>query len=104
MDGENNSDNEPENIMATALPVAPLPPNVDLFAPPATGEEYLARVRHEASKNQTVVADIDLKKFLFLFFLIICLKFSNFIHIQSVQLYRRHPVYVKKGVLVLITS
>jgi len=61
--GENNSDNESENIMPTALPVAPLPPNVDLFAPPATGEEYLARVRHEASKNQTVVADIDLKKF-----------------------------------------
>ncbi len=61
--GENNSDFESDNIMPTSLPVADLPPDVDLLIPPATGEEYLARVRLEASKNLTVVADIDIKKY-----------------------------------------
>ena len=44
--GENYSDDESSNnLMMTSLPVAPLPKEVDLKIPPATGEEYLARVR-----------------------------------------------------------
>ena len=51
------------NLMFSTLPVACLSKHSDLSAPPVTGEEYLARVRLEASKNQTVVAHIDIKKF-----------------------------------------
>ena len=62
--GEGYSDEEEtSNLMSSALPVANLPKNADLTIPAATGAEYLSRVRLEASKRQTVVADIDIKKF-----------------------------------------
>ena len=41
-----NSDEEPnEHLMQRALPVAVLKKDQDLSIPPATGEEYLSRVR-----------------------------------------------------------
>lgn len=45
---ENLSDDDTSNnLMTTSLPVAPLPKESDLRIPPATGEEYLARVRFD---------------------------------------------------------
>jgi hypothetical protein len=41
---ESESDFE-DNLVSQVLPVANLGKNVDLSAPPATGEEYLYRVR-----------------------------------------------------------
>ena len=86
-----NEENEVEydNLLSQALPVANLPKNIDLCAPPITGEDYLSRVRYpvdlkffnlnkfpeknnclnikyrlEASKSaNVVVAKINTKKF-----------------------------------------
>jgi hypothetical protein len=58
----NNSDEENENFMQ-ALPVADLK-DQNLSEPPKTGEEYLSRVRLEASKcPNVVVAKIESKKY-----------------------------------------
>lgn len=42
-----NQENEVgyDNLLSQALPVANLPKNIDLAAPPITGEDYLSRVR-----------------------------------------------------------
>jgi hypothetical protein len=60
-----DSDEESKsNLIAQALPVAQISSkNIDFSLPPATGEEYLLRVRHEASKNPIVVANVNLKKY-----------------------------------------
>jgi hypothetical protein len=58
------SDEFEDKIQSQALPVANLGKHVDLSVPPVSGEEYLFRVRLEASKNKVVVADnVNLKKF-----------------------------------------
>ncbi len=60
---EEEEEEKLENFLAQALPVADLK-HVDLSAPPSTGEEYLSRVRYEASKCPgTVVAKLDINKF-----------------------------------------
>jgi hypothetical protein len=52
------------NLIAQALPVAQISSkSIDFSLPPATGEEYLLRVRHEASKEPIVVANVNLKKY-----------------------------------------
>lgn len=59
---ESDDDNETE-ILSQALPVAKISQNHDPSLAPATGEEYLSRVRTEALTNKIVVANIDTKKF-----------------------------------------
>lgn len=46
-----SGEEENDNIMSSALPVANLPKNADLTIPPATGAEYLSRVRCVSLKN-----------------------------------------------------
>jgi hypothetical protein len=48
-----NEENEIEydNLLSQALPVANLPKNIDLCAPPITGEDYLSRVRYPINLN-----------------------------------------------------
>ena len=36
-----------DHLLFQALPVAPLPKNIDLNIPPITGEDYLSRVRYQ---------------------------------------------------------
>lgn len=60
MESDDGSETE---ILAQALPVSKLPEKYDPRFAPTTGEEYLSRVRDEASKNKIVVAKIDTKKF-----------------------------------------
>ncbi len=53
-----------DKILTQALPVTELRKDIDFNIPPATGEDYLSRVRYEASKiSKIVVADVDVKKF-----------------------------------------
>ena len=53
-----------DKILTQALPVTELKKDIDLNIPPATGEDYLSRVRYEASKiSKVVVANVDVKKF-----------------------------------------
>ena len=41
------SDEDNDNLVHQALPVAKLSKDVDLSIPPSTGEEYLSRVRQD---------------------------------------------------------
>jgi hypothetical protein len=45
LNDDDGTELEYENLLSQALPVANLPKNIDLHAPPITGEDYLSRVR-----------------------------------------------------------
>ena len=47
VDSSNETDDLEDNILSQALPVANLGKDIDLNVPPATGEEYLYRVRYK---------------------------------------------------------
>ncbi len=65
MEDQSDQENDLEDrILMQALPVTELRKDIDLNIPPATGEDYLSRVRYEASKiSKVVVANVDVKKF-----------------------------------------
>ncbi|CAF1002482.1 unnamed protein product [Brachionus calyciflorus] len=57
-------DLDESDLIPQALPVAKLPENFDFNTAPITGEDYLSRVRIEATKDSIVIArNIDLEKF-----------------------------------------
>lgn len=63
-DDEDEEEERMDNFLSQALPVADIK-HVDLSVPPTTGEEYLSRVRLEASKcpGTVVASNVNLDKY-----------------------------------------